>query len=189
MASMTLSDDSETVEIDIFEGRVESIRISNRWRERFDAPALARSITELVVDVLPAKVVPERIEPGGDKHLPIGSVKWFTAELRLGREATRRYIARLRAGETARNQVTRVTDESNSVEVVYFGGRFAGLDINPKWAENAAVQTLCDVLLEVLGQAPLVQDDEPDPDLAEAQRHYDAARGFLVDKDPERSSR
>lgn len=178
---MTRSDETGTVEVVVSGLQVDAVRVSNLWKDRFDAETLASTISTLVRETLPPRKAPERIDPGGDKHLPVGAVAGFTAELRAGRRATRRYIERLRAGEVQKHQETRLT-EQDRVEVSVVGGRFNALLINPDWAKDATVQSLCDTILDVLNRVPLMEEPELDPDLAEAQRHYDAARRHLANK-------
>lgn len=179
---VTKSDDTGTVEVVVSGLQVQAVRISNLWKDRFSTETLAGVVSELIREALPPRSAPTPPEPHTDKHLPLGSVQSFIAELRAGREATRRYIGRLKAGEVRKSPQTWVTDPENRVEVSYVGGRFNALLINPKWAPETTVQSLCDAILTTLEQVPLVEEPEPDPDLVEARRHYDAARRHLADK-------
>lgn len=180
--AVTRSDESGTVEVVVSGLQVDSVRISNLWKDRFDTGALAATVSELIREALPSREAPQPREPHQDKHLPLDSVSSFIAELRAGRQATRRYVERLKAGEVDRNPETRLTDPENRVEVSLRRGRFNAVLINPEWAEKATIQTLCDTLLTALTKAPLVSEPAPDPDLAEAQKHYDAARRHLSNK-------
>lgn len=183
MSQQTLSDESGTVEVVLSGQQVEAVRISNLWKERLDATALAAALSELIRSALPPReLATPRTPPNGNKHLPVGSVASFVAELQAGRRATRRYIDRLKAGEVRRNPQTWHTDPENRVEISTVGGRFNEVLINPKWAAEASIQTLCDTILDTFSGVALVQEPEPDPDIVQAQRHYDAARAHLAEK-------
>lgn len=180
MTHTTISDDDGTVELTIDQGRVTSLRVSNRWRERHDASTLADALSRLIRDALPARAQPPQPQPQ-DRHLPLSSLPAYLAEMQAGRRAMRRYLARLRSGEVRRQAEERLTDADKRVEVAVVGGRFQAVFLNPEWAQEATVQSLCDTILAILPD-PLVRDQPIDPDIAEARAHYAAARELQLDK-------
>ncbi len=181
MSEQTYMDETGTVEVVVEGTQVEAVRISNLWKDRFeDADALAATVTQQIRKALPP--LPGFTRPElRSVSLPQSSVAGYLAENRAGRAATRRYIQRLRAGQVARPETRRVNVE-NHVEAVFHGGRFVELLINSNWAQETTVQSICDAILDALSQGPLVEEVQPDPDLAEAREHYAAARRYLVEK-------
>lgn len=180
MNGTTLTDDTGTIELTVLQGRVTSVRISNRWRDRYDTAALGEALSQLIRQSLPARA--ELAQPEfHDRHLPMDSVPAYLAEMRAGRRAMRRYLERLRAGEVRRSAEERLTDPDNRAEVAVVGGRFAALFLNPEWAEETGIQALCDTILRILPD-PLVREAPIDPDIAEALKHFDAARSLQAEK-------
>lgn len=178
---MNLTDPTGTIEVDVEELRVESVRISAAWKERMDVDSLTRTLTGLLRAALPtgAAAIPQL--PTGNKHLPESSIPTFIAELQAGREATRRYIDRLRAGDVYQAPEPHVVGDLK-VEVSFAGGRFQDISIDPDWAQKATVQSLCDALLDVLSQQDLAIPSEPEPEILEARKHYAAATACLVER-------
>lgn len=181
MEEVVKTDDMDTIEVVVRGLEVDAVRISNSWRKRYEAEALAEKLSELIRDAMPPREVP-RQPTLGNKHLPISSIPAFLEEMRRGREATRRYIRRLRAGEVERPEPDqRQRDTDGRIEVSIVGGRFNAVFINPEWAANTTTNALCDTLLATL-PTPLIQELERDEDLAEARRHYEAARRYMTEK-------
>lgn len=183
MSTQELKDDTGTVEITLNDLEVVSLRISNMWRQSFDASGLAATISTLIRDALPAPdhAQSREIPRLRNVSLPLSAVESYLSGMRQGREATKRYIARLRAGEVDHRREQLLTDADNRVEVSVVAGRFRALAINPEWAECAPIQQMSDHIKDVLPK-PLVSEPDEDPDMAKAQKHYTAARRYLIEK-------
>ncbi|GAA4893673.1 hypothetical protein GCM10025789_08590 [Tessaracoccus lubricantis] len=180
MQETVITDESGVITITVADLEVVSLRISASWRDHLNPRELAEAISAAIRQALPPRgqeappAVPE-------VHLPLSSIPAYLAEMREGRAAMRRYLARLRAGEVDHRRAEVLSTPRDRVEVFLVGGRFHSLQINPEWAEKAALQSLSDEILDALPN-PLVRPAQEDPDIAAAQRHYAAARRHLIEK-------
>lgn len=181
MEETARSDESGTVEITVASGRLVSLRVSNQWRDRFDAQSLASTLSELIRDAMPQRQGIPR-PPTAEYHLPLSSVAAYLAEVRAGREATRRYIRRARSGEIKRPEVLWREDLGAHVDIALVGSRFHALAIDPEWAAKVSIQAFCDTILEAMHDIDLTAEDPVDPDIAASRRHYSAAKQYLVEK-------
>lgn len=181
MGEVVKADDSGTIEITVDSGKLVSLRISNQWRDRFDAETLASTLSQLIRDAMPERQSISR-PPTPDYHLPLSSVSAYLAEVRAGREASKRYVQRARAGKINRPEVVWREDLSAHVHVAMVGARFHALGIDPEWAGKVSIQAFNDTLLEVMRDIDLTADDAVDPDLAESRMHYAQAKRYLVEK-------
>lgn len=180
MQETVFTHESGVLEITVDRMEVVSLRIGAPWRDKFNPRELAEAISSLIREALPARqgVAPADVP---NVHLPLSSVEAYLAEMRRGRAAMRRYLARLKAGQVDRRREEVLSTPHNRVEVFLVGGRFHMLQINPEWAEKASLQALADEILGVLPN-PLISPAVQDSDIAEADAHYAAARRYLVEK-------
>lgn len=181
MNDQQLEDPTGTIAIHVENGSVESLRISSQWRNRFEPAALAEQLSQLIGEALPPRVSPrtDAVEETPHRELPIDAVASYLEDMRRGRQAMRRYLARLKAGEVERRREERHEDAGNRVNVSTVGGRFNAVYLNPEWAQEASLQELCDTILALLPR-PLAAAPQVDTDIAEARGHFAAARQHFI---------
>ena len=177
-------DETGAVSIGIGDSGVESIRISNRWKDTYSVEELAGTLTRLITELLPARPsnLP-REEAFTPMRLPYSAVQSFIAEMREYRRAMARYRGRRQSGEIERPREERYTSPNQGVAIAYIAGRFRAVHLNPEWVEGTTVQALSDTLLDALAQRPLIVDMPLDPDREAARAHLEAAKKYLEPKE------
>lgn len=147
---------------------VDSVVLTSRWREFYDAQTLAETLTEIIrAELPPAFVVDDIAMPENLPSGPMDPAKWraFWDEFNLYQEAVVRHRARAAAGELLEwNPPTEASDDRKHVGVEFVGGRFQAVHIDPRWAEKASLQDLSNRISTALQQHPMTNDRPIDPD-------------------------